>query len=130
MFRLILSFMFFSLAGCSLHYAQPVVQQKAADIDSSVWDFGLVKEGLILKHTFTLKNYSAKILNIKNVNTSCGCTVSKVDKKKLSIGEEALIEVQFHSKGYSGNVQQFVYVQTDSIDNPTLRFIIKAEVTK
>ncbi len=94
------------------------------------FDFGRIKEGEVLKHDFVLKNDSGKTLNIKNVNTSCGCTVSKVGKKALRPGEDALIEVEFDSKGYSGTVQQFVYVNTDSLDNPVIRYIIKAEVVK
>jgi hypothetical protein len=118
------------LAGCSLHYTQPVISEKAVEAGPFVWDFGLVKEGAVLKHAFTLKNDYAKILNIKNVDTSCGCTVSKINKKKILPGEIALIEVRFNTKGYSGSVQQFVYVETDNIDDPILKFIIKAEVTK
>ncbi len=95
-----------------------------------LWNFGRVKEGLELRHEFILKNDYGKILNIKNVNTSCGCTGSKVDKYKLKPGESARIEVHFKTKGYSGAVQQFVYVNTDNLDNPILRFTIKAEVVK
>ena len=130
MLRLFLLFLFFSLAGCASSYTQPVVLEKAAEADPLSWDFGAVREGAVLKHVFTLKNDSAKILNIKNVNTSCGCTISKIDKKKLSSGESALIEVQFNSKGYSGDVRQFVYVETDDIDDPVLKFTIKAQITK
>lgn len=99
-------------------------------IEPNAWDFGEVKEGEVLKHNFILKNESAKKLNIKEVNTSCGCTVSKVDRKIISPGESASIEVEFDSKGYSGPSQQFVYVTTDSLDKPVIRYIIKAEVIK
>jgi Protein of unknown function (DUF1573) len=95
-----------------------------------LWDFGRVKEGVELRHDFTLKNDFGKVLNIKGVNTSCGCTGSKADKNKLQPGESARIEVHFKTKGYSGAVQQFVYVNTDNTDNPILRFTIKAEVVK
>ncbi|MBU2222371.1 MAG: DUF1573 domain-containing protein [Candidatus Omnitrophota bacterium] len=95
-----------------------------------IWDFGTVKQGVELKHDFNLTNDSGKVLNIKNVNTSCGCTGSKADKNKLQAGESTRIEVIFKTKGYSGAIQQFVYVNTDNPDNPILRFTIKAEVVK
>ena len=94
------------------------------------WDFGPVKEGLILEHDFLLKNESANTLNIKGVNTSCGCTVSQVEKNTLLPGEETLISVRFNTAGYQGPVQQYVYVNTDSPINPILKFAVQAEVIK
>jgi len=95
-----------------------------------VWDFGQVKEGLILKHDFLLKNKSQKALNITGTNTSCGCTVSKVEKNTLLPGEETLVEVKFNSVGYSGPIEQYVYVNTDDAENPILKFTVKAQVFK
>ena len=98
--------------------------------DPYAWDFGRVKEKEVVKHTFVLKNQSGKTLTINDVNTSCGCTASKVEKRILLLGENTKIEVRFDSKGYVGKVQQYVYVHTDSLDEPIIRFIIKAEVVK
>lgn len=95
-----------------------------------IWDFGQMKEGLILKHDFLIKNESQKALNITGTNTSCGCTVSKVEKNTLSPGEATLIEVKFNSLGYSGPVEQYVYVNTDDAGNPVLKFTVKAQVIK
>lgn len=98
--------------------------------DPYTWDFGKIKQAEVASHSFTLKNESSKTLNIKAVNTSCGCTASEVKKKILLPLESTEVEVKFNSKGYSGAVQQFVYVNTDNIDKPVIRFIIKADVTK
>lgn len=99
-------------------------------IDARAWDFGRVREGQIVKHAFSLKNESDKTLTIKDLHTSCGCTASEIKKKALGPGESTEILVSFDSKGYSGEVKQFIYVNTDDIDNPVIRFIIKAEVVK
>lgn len=98
--------------------------------EKNTWDFGKVKEGQVFKHEFILKNDSDKALAIKGVNTSCGCTASQVKKKVLKPQESTSLEVTFNSKGYSGPVKQFVYVNTDDVDKPVIRFIIKAEVMR
>lgn len=98
--------------------------------DKYTWDFGKVKEGKVYKHDFLLENDTGKPLNIKSVNTSCGCTVSQIKKKSLKPQESTTLEVSFNSKGYSGAVKQFIYVNTDDVDKPVIRFIIKAEVAK
>ncbi len=132
---LILLFLSFPLQGCYSQNQEKITSQaeitgQTEIADPYSWDFGQAQEGEVLKHTFVLKNESEKTLTIKDVNTSCGCTASKVEKKILLPGESTEIEVQFNSKGYSGLTQQYVYVHTDSLDKPIIRFIIKAEVIK
>jgi len=98
--------------------------------DAYLKDFGQIKEGEIAGHSFIIKNDADKILNIKDVSTSCGCTVSEIQSRVLKPKESTTLEVKFNTKGYSGKVQQFVYVSTDSLDMPTIRFIIKANIVK
>lgn len=99
--------------------------------DAFSFDFGRVKQGEVLRHIFVFQNKTGKVLNIKDIQTSCGCTVSKVkDKTNLLAGESTSIEVEFNTKDYSGPSKQYSYVYTDSIDNPVFRFIIKATVIK
>lgn len=140
---LFLILLLFLMQGCNTKNQNEQINQIQIG-DPYSWDFGRVEAGKILKHDFILKNESRQTLNIKDINTSCGCTVSKVKKKILSPGESTLIEVQFNTKDYAGTTQQFIYVHTDSldastaldingksnrtIDNPIVRYIIKADI--
>jgi hypothetical protein len=122
----------FLLSGCagatktSLKSDYPAAENVSGSKDT--WDFGEVSAGEVLKHVFTVKNVSAKIMNITQIDSTCGCTVTSVDKKRLFPAESAMLEVNFNSFGYKGQVTQYVYAQTDNLDNPILRFIIKAYV--
>ncbi len=104
---------------------QPGISEKE---DPYTKDFGLVKAGEVVRHSFVIKNESKRILNIRGVTTSCGCTASEVKNRVLKPGESTNLDVKFNSKGYSSTVQQFIYVNTDSLDNPIIRYIIKANV--
>lgn len=95
-----------------------------------IWDIGKIKEGEKVRYKFILKNDTDKAIKIHHVRTSCGCTASEIKDKDLAPQEETMLSVQFNSKGYSGNIQQYVYVHTDNPDNPILRFVVKAEVVK
>jgi hypothetical protein len=129
-------FIFFPLTGCYSQQETVLKQQvdkgnnKKVLEDTKFWDFGEIKEGLILNHTFIFKNESKGTLTIKGVDTSCGCAISKVTKKILLTGESTSIEVSFDTKGYSGPVQQYIYLNTDDLDNPIIRYIIKADLIK
>lgn len=127
----------------SLKQTQEVISQQSSAQDnkdtaedltvdkSRVWDFGRVKADSVLEHTFLLKNESGeKTLNITDLTTSCGCTVSEAAKKTLLPGETAGIKVRFNTKGYIGETKQFILVTTDNLDNPVIQFIIKADVEK
>jgi Protein of unknown function (DUF1573) len=103
-------------------------QKDKADLNE--WDFGQVKQGLILKHDFVLKNQTNDILEINSIHTSCGCTVSESEKKSLLPQDSTNIKVTFDSHGYLGPVKQFVYVNTNNADLGIIRFIVKAQVVK
>ncbi|MFA5346103.1 MAG: DUF1573 domain-containing protein [Candidatus Omnitrophota bacterium] len=120
----------FWVAGLTIFLFSSYTVCLAQQADPYVWNFGKVKQGEVVAHKFTLINDSSKTLNITGVNTSCGCAASEVKKKVLLPQETAEVEVKFNSEGYSGDVQQFIYVNTDNIDKPVIRFIIKANVIK
>lgn len=121
----------FVSSGCNQRQnpqSQKYLVSSQAVSDSDTWDFGQVRQGAILKHDFIFKNESKKVLKIQEITTSCGCTVSKVIKKTLLPDEATLIEVTFDSRDYAGSVQQYIYVHTDNLDKPVIRYIIKANV--
>lgn len=122
--------LFFLQTGCFAQTQENLLESKEETQDQFLWDFGEVNQGDIVKHIFVLKNDSEKTLNIDKVNTSCGCTASKLEKDILSPGESTEIEVKFDSKGYIGPVTQHVYVNTDSPKNPVIQLTIKAKVVK
>lgn len=92
------------------------------------YDFGSIREGDIREHAFLIQNEGKRKLTITGTVASCGCASASVRKNTLAPGEETFLDVKFDSKGYSGAVTQFVYVNTDDVDNPALKFIIKAVV--
>lgn len=129
---LILWVLFISLECCAAiqpqSQAQAVIKVNEEMRDPYAWDFGKVKEGGVLKHDFILKNETKKNLKIERINTSCDCTISQAKKKMLVPQESTVIEVSFNTQGYSGQVSQFVYVNTDNPDNPIIKITIKADV--
>jgi len=123
--RKILLFGLFFVFVFSIGFAQP------NENDANTWNFGKIQASAgIVKHVFLLKNDSSVDLNVSGTNASCGCTVPEIDKKVISPKETANLLVKFNPQGYSGQVTQYVYVNTDSKNMPVYRFIIKADVIK
>ena len=65
-------------------------------------DFGSVEAGPVLVHKFKYKNTGDFDLIIRNVKTTCGCTVPKWSKAPLAPGEDGEIEVHFKTEGRYG----------------------------
>jgi hypothetical protein len=123
--RKMLLFSLFSLFVFSFGLCQP------DELKPDSWNFGKIRaSGGIVKHTFSLKNDTREVLNVFGAHASCGCTAVEMDKKVILPGESANLEVKFDPKNYSGQVTQYVYVNTDSKAMPAYRFNVKADVTK
>ncbi len=109
---------------------QTAVVSEVVNNDPNSWNFGKVKAGDVVEHQFTLKNEGKEPLNILTWSTSCGCTLSDVPKRNLQPGESTPVNVKFNSARYSGEVQQFIYVNTDDKVNSVVKYKVSATVTK
>jgi len=121
-------FLIFLFIFCVFQFG--CAESNLSALDEKEWDFGRVKQGVIASHDFIFENFTSQVLKITSIHTSCGCTVSDAPKKTLLPGEKTAINVRFNSKGYNGEVKQFVYVNTDNPDLEVVKFVIKANVIK
>ncbi len=92
------------------------------------WNFGKSKGGENLVHEFVFKNEGDAALHIKNVETSCGCTAALVSDQSVDPGKTGRIKVTFSTRGYSGEVSRFVYVESDDPVSPRVQLKISAAV--
>lgn len=92
------------------------------------WDFGKVKEGDVLKHSFEILNNTDKTVNILQMNTSCGCTSAKMSDNVIPPGKSVNIDAAFDTKGFPGEHRKFVYVQTDGEGMKLVLLELKATI--
>ncbi len=92
-------------------------------------DFGEIDSGKIVDMEFKFVNAGDETLIIKNINSSCGCTVPKVEKKEYQPGETGVIPVKFFSKGNNGQIVKTITISTNDSDHPHTTLKIKGTVT-
>jgi uncharacterized cupredoxin-like copper-binding protein len=85
---------------------------------SNAHDFGTVTEGEMLEHEFTIRNDGASPLIIKDVMTSCGCTVAAPEKTALEPGESAGLLVEFDTKNRRGRTTRTITVVSNDPRKP------------
>ncbi|MEP0860485.1 MAG: DUF1573 domain-containing protein [Ignavibacterium sp.] len=94
------------------------------------FNFGQVKEGTTVSHTFELVNKGTDILNIKDVRTSCGCTAALVSSSELKPGEKGTLKVDLDTKGRQGKMSRTISIMSNDSEQSTKVITIYAEVLK
>ena len=84
-----------------------------------IFDFGTIKEGEKVTHSFILKNEGKNDLIIRRIRTTCGCTVVTPEKKIIKNGESVELKTVFDSKGKRGRNSKTITVITNSPKTPT-----------
>ena len=82
------------------------------DFDSKVYDFGKIKQGEIVTHSFKFKNNGKRDLLIHKTRSSCGCTTAEVPKV-VKPGETGEIKVIFNSTHKMGKQNKTVTLITN-----------------
>lgn len=72
----------------------------------SFYNYGTVKDGELVQHSFTFKNTGNKPLVVQDAHASCGCTVPEKPEKPIMPGETGTIKVVFNTKGKGGGHQE------------------------
>jgi len=94
-----------------------------------IYDFGKVKSGSVVNHTFIFTNTGSGTLNVTQVQPSCGCTAASEWTRKVEPGETGKIPVQFNSYSYSGQVLKTITVVSSASPRPTV-LQLKGELWK
>jgi len=98
------------------------------EFEKSIMDFGEVNSGKVVEVVFKFVNKGDEELVIKNINSTCGCTVPSLKKRTYKPGEKGEIPVKFYSTGYYGKVVKIITVITNDSSNPYVRLRLMGEV--
>jgi|WetSurMetagenome_2_1015567.scaffolds.fasta_scaffold30775_5 hypothetical protein len=77
-------------------------------------DFGSIKEGEKVSCVFKFTNTGDADLVLTSVFTSCGCTVSKYNRKPIPPGASGSIEISYDSSDRSGKQTKSITVQSNA----------------
>lgn len=113
--------------GCSKknnkEYEKLISEVKFPEVEH---DFGILEEGKEAKYAFEFLNIGSNPLIIKEVRTSCGCTVPSYNTKPIKPGEKGKIIVKYDTKRI-GKFYKTIIVFLNAKNSP-ITLIIKGEV--
>ncbi len=91
-------------------------------------DFGKIVQGQKVSHTFIITNNGGDLLEIINVQASCGCTAANPEKNELAPGESTNLQVTFNSEGRHGAQKKFITIKSNDPESELLRLTISGTV--
>lgn len=95
--------------------------------DKDTFDFGVIKDGDLVEHTYKFRNTGANPLMIDDVIATCGCTIPSYTKTPIAPGQNGVIKISFNSKGKAGNVSKSITVISNA-DQDRIPLHFKATV--
>lgn len=93
-------------------------------------DFGKIKGGEVVKYTYVFTNAGDRLLEVSNVQFSCGCTTAGEWTRQVEPGKAGSIPIQFNSAGFSGAVGKTITVTCTDTNQPTVVLQFKASIWK
>lgn len=84
------------------------------EFEDTVFDFGKIKEGEIVNHTFTFTNTGNEPIILARVSASCGCTTPTYTSTPILPGKTGEIAVEFNSTGQLGLQQKIITIASNS----------------
>jgi Protein of unknown function (DUF1573) len=91
------------------------------------WDFGTVRRGERLTHSFRLTNNLDQIVQIRDVRVSAAFLTARASGKQLAPGASATINVQMDTSRFSGDKTSSIYVQFDQPWQAEVQLLVQAD---
>lgn len=95
--------------------AGPLIQ-----FEEMKYDFGVIKQGDIVDHTFKFKNTGTAPLIISNIGVSCGCTTPDWTREPVMPGKTGTITAKFNSMGKMGMQNKVLTIESNSSAGNTM----------
>lgn len=113
----------------------PISANKEVDIDQvakmefeeTVYDFGTVKKGKKVTHTYEFKNTGKVPLVITDARSTCGCTVPTYPKEPIEPGKGGRIKVVFDTTNYTDRQGKPITITANTYPNKT-ELMIKGNI--
>lgn len=99
------------------------------EVPDTKYNFGKIKEGQKVRHTWKVINTGTEPLMISNIVTSCGCTAPFFSREPLQPGREGEVTLEFNSAGKAGHVSKNAHILAN-IENSPFPISFDADVEK
>ncbi len=91
-------------------------------------ELGDLSEDTPIHHSFNIRNDGTKLLEIKRVETSCGCTTTRLVDSLLAPGQSSDLEVNFNPVNEEGEAIKIIVLFTNDPAEPRIDLRLHANI--
>jgi hypothetical protein len=95
---------------------------------TTTYDFGKVNGDEVVKYAYVFTNVGNALLEISNVQTSCGCTTAGDWSRKVEPRKTGSIPIEFNSHDFSGQVGKSITVACNDTSQPVVALQIQGNI--
>ncbi|WP_019947105.1 DUF1573 domain-containing protein [Hymenobacter aerophilus] len=95
--------------------AQAKVAGPQIQFEESKFEFGAVKTGDVVDHTFKFKNVGTQPLVISNIGVTCGCTTPEWTREPIMPGKSGTVVAKFNTAGKYGMQNKVLTIESNSV---------------
>lgn len=99
-----------------------------AVVDGKEYDFGVMEAGEVRSHKFVVRNEGEGPLVLKQGETTCKCTISKMEGENLPPGESTEIELEWRPQGVQDLFEQRAEIHTNDPETPVITLTVRGRV--
>lgn len=107
---------------------EDTLSKSRIELAESLFNFGNVSQGTVVKHDFVVKNSGESDLVIHRIVPACGCTATSASADTIPPNGEGTVHVEFDTTGFSGTKHKTVRLYTNDLNNPTSVLTLKGDI--
>lgn len=104
--------------------AQAKVAGPQIQFEETKYEFGAVKTGDVVDHTFKFKNVGTQPLVISNIGVTCGCTTPEWSREPIMPGKSGTVVAKFNTAGKYGMQNKVLTIESNSVGGNAMVAII------
>ncbi len=104
--------------------AQAKVNGPQIQFEEQKYDFGAIRTGDVVDHTFKFKNVGTQPLVISNIGVTCGCTTPDWTREPIMPGKSGTVTAKFNSAGKYGMQNKVLTIESNSVGGNAMVAIV------
>ena len=100
------------------------------EFSQQIYNFGIAGQQESIVHDFLFKNTGTEVLEIKGIETACGCTVAQPSARIFNPGAGGHIRATFETGRYNGSQEKKILIFTNDPLNPEIELKFTGKITR
>ncbi len=115
-----------TLAICTIATAS--LAQPRIEVVPERLDLGSLQAWETRDHDVVIRNTGDQPLRIRNVESTCGCTVPALEVTEIAPGAQTVMQVHFNSKNFQGPQLKYVHIYSNDPVRGAFDFLVTADI--